>query len=552
MLIIKLLLFISFLFFPINQVIGATLSESLAKDFSPISGYILKSNKKACYIDLGTNKGGKSGDLYAVISPGEKLIHPKTNQVISIIDQVRGYIKITRVYPDYAIARLVHQNFPIKRGQKIRRFDCLRAVVREKSVLSSPYVSLFRQVIPNLEWLSVSDQNQSIAELIHSINRETPTILFDITPEKLNIYDFECQLIKHYPLSQNNKPIVSAIQLNDQGINLADAETQKQLTIQDSFSHIVLFSDFIQHNNQKIIAASDGKILTLYELNHSLKELFTYHSPIGYQIFSVSFWRPVSNRAPYIIVTFWHENEIESSVFDLKNNMIIATKQKFPDIAGVFDLNSDGNPETLLAQSFERQTFWGSRIYKMNKTKNGLTNHFFKVPSPFNVQSSVIADLTGNGYLEYAIINHHTLSIFNGNELIFKTNNVGGGLSSFMYDIDPTAKKSLTQSVEFDIKPVATDIDHDGHLELIYVSNENQWYHRLSSFFTSQKKCKLMALKWQKGMFIKLPISPTINMAIQGVFVIDNQIIVITTELFDLFQKKGKSHLFLVKTIKPK
>ena len=83
---------------------ASALYDELVRDFKPVSGIVIMPIKNEFLIDLDASRGITVGDVFAVVQPGEPIIHPETKQVIGSLDEVKGFLQVTRVKSGYSYA----------------------------------------------------------------------------------------------------------------------------------------------------------------------------------------------------------------------------------------------------------------------------------------------------------------------------------------------------------------------------------------------------------------------------------------------------------------
>jgi hypothetical protein len=74
----------------------AAVIDEVARDFKPISGYVIMEAGGEYLIDLDASKGIAAGDLFSVMRPGKKIIHPVTKKVLGTLEEVKSILKVTR------------------------------------------------------------------------------------------------------------------------------------------------------------------------------------------------------------------------------------------------------------------------------------------------------------------------------------------------------------------------------------------------------------------------------------------------------------------------
>ena len=109
-------------------IFAAPCFGDIIKDLKPIDGYVVMAGEKGFIIDLDGEDGVAVGDVFSVIGPGEKLVHPVTQKVIGNLEEVKGALRVVRIDKGFSHVRPIGDSAAIKRGDPIRRFSSLKAV----------------------------------------------------------------------------------------------------------------------------------------------------------------------------------------------------------------------------------------------------------------------------------------------------------------------------------------------------------------------------------------------------------------------------------------
>ena len=245
------------------------------------------------------------------------------------------------------------------------------------------------------------------------------------------------------------------------------------------------------------------------------------------------------------MVTTWQDNTVVGLIFRLAANRLNPLPARISRILGTFDLDADGLPETLLGQNFDGETFFGQHIRRLALDGNDVRTASLdmKLPRRFPVLGSQLADLTGDGQLENAFIRNSILYIFSGKKRLYKSvKKMGGTLSFLTYDVDPSFQEPKHTTAAFEISPVAADVNADGRKELLASASERSILGslRISSGLT---KTYVSILKYDNGLFSSGTLGEEFEMALQGITFNQQRLLIVATELGDLYSKGYKSHL---------
>jgi WD40 repeat protein len=308
-----------------------------------------------------------------------------------------------------------------------------------------------------------------------------------------------------------------------------------------------LITDFIKHDDQLLMASTDGTRIQIFDVTTELKVMAHGAPPHPVRILSLKWWSPDDGTRLYLAANVWSDRDknVRGELFLLEGDALRPKIQKIPRILGTFDLNGDGRPETLMGQEFVGETFFGRRLNELKLTDNKI--EYFKprieLPRHFTVLGSIFCDLTGDGQLETAYVRDRILYIYSGKKRLYKSpKQMGGSLSFLTYDIDPNFKDGPNTTVEFEISPVATDLDGDGHTELLAVASERSIFGSLA-VSPGVKKSWLAIFKYKNGRFESGSLGNEIDIPLQGLAVTPKQILMVATAPGNLMSEGAQSHL---------
>ncbi len=83
------------------------LATKVGKDIPLVQGFVINVDGDQLTLDLGTNKGVKKGMKCVVYREGAEIVHPITKQVLGKQTEELGEIKLTQVYPQYSIGKVI-------------------------------------------------------------------------------------------------------------------------------------------------------------------------------------------------------------------------------------------------------------------------------------------------------------------------------------------------------------------------------------------------------------------------------------------------------------
>ena len=176
-----LLLFglVSFLMLSLPSVTLAEVDlERVQDDFKSVAGYLVMPVGQEFLVDLDAASGVRTGDLLSVVVPGEKVFHPVTKEVLGTLDEVKGFLQVTRVKSGYSYAKVLGGASGLKPADAVKRFDQVPALFWDYTGQGEPFYNELASALPHLDWLSYAESNRSRPESPQSLGTGKIGLLF--------------------------------------------------------------------------------------------------------------------------------------------------------------------------------------------------------------------------------------------------------------------------------------------------------------------------------------------------------------------------------------
>jgi len=584
-----ILIFLVFLLTLFSVPTQAAVIDQVAKDFKPISGYVVIVTSEEFLIDLDASNGISAGDLFSVIQPGKKITHPVTGKALGTLEEVQGILKVTRLQSGFSYTRTLGKSDGIKRGDQVRRYENIPTLFWDYTGKGEAFFYELRNTLPSLKWQDYSAAQAGKPKTLGKPSGENGSLLFILANEGLEVRDSEFQLIHRYgvpeslaavgsaaaatmasrPPSSQTKPAPAPsaayppsqapykLEKNapgPEGVITYEA-TFPGFQVVGTFSKATVMADFIRDGDRILVATTDGYGIRVYRAGESFDLLAKGDTRKGSWNLAVKWWRPSASSDLYLVVTSLINHQVEGSIFVLQGDRLALVQERISYILGTFDRDGDGYPETLLRQDFDRDLFWGRRIRQLKLVKGELeiSRPDFKLPSKFNVLGSVFADVTGDGRLETILVREKTLYIFNGKKELYRSPpGMGGSLSVASYDVNPDAApiNQLVNSAMVEVSPVAADLDGDGILEVVVVASESSLV-TAPGVVPSIKNPRLAVVKYRNGTFVRGTIGEAVGEPVQGMTVADGKLLFVTTNPGSVFGKGASTQLLAFQLARP-
>jgi hypothetical protein len=554
--------------------------EEIAKDFKPVSGYVVIVTSEEFLIDLDASSGISAGDLFSVMEPGKKITHPVTGKVLGTLEEVKAILKVSRLQSGFSYTRVLAKEDGIKRGDQVRRYENIPTLFWDYTGRGESFFYELRNTLPSLKWQDFNTAQASKPEKPSKPSEGDASLLFILDNEGLEVRDAEFQLIHSYgipeslaagsaaeaaiasrPPSSQGKPAPSPQQAPyklEKGVPKPERGITYEATfpgfqVVGTFSKPTIMADFVRDGDRILMATTDGHGVRVYRAGERFGLVTKGDTRHGSWNLAVQWWRPSKNSPLYLVVTALIEQHVEGTIFVLQGNRLRVVKERISYILGAFDRDGDGNPETLMRQSFDRDLFWGRRIRQLRLVKGDLKSSRpdFKLASKFNVLGSLFADLTGDGRLETIVVRDKALYIYAGKKELYQFSpGMGGSLSVATYDVNVGAKDVLTNTAMVEVSPVAADLDGDGILELVVVASESSLV-TAPGIAPSIKNPRLAVVKYRNGTFVRGTIGEVIGEPVQGITVADGKLLFASTNTGSLFGKGASTQLLAFQLTQP-
>lgn len=179
--------------------IQAAVPGELSKTFRPVDGVVIKVVDNEYLLDLGSDKGVRSGDLIAVMAPGEAIKHPVTGAVIGQIDHAKTFLRIVRLKPDFSWARQLIPAAVIHPADPVRRFGEIPAIFMDQEGEGHPLFNELQVALPHLAWQPWGETTLT-----------GPGLIFTRDRQSLTAHDETGTLLGSWPLTAKVETTVTA------------------------------------------------------------------------------------------------------------------------------------------------------------------------------------------------------------------------------------------------------------------------------------------------------------------------------------------------------
>ena len=86
----------------VPYAVFAEIPKQLENDFAVIEGVVVMPLNDEYIVSMNDQGVLSIGDILTVVRPGKKIFHPETKEVIGAVDNVVGFLQITRIHTGYS------------------------------------------------------------------------------------------------------------------------------------------------------------------------------------------------------------------------------------------------------------------------------------------------------------------------------------------------------------------------------------------------------------------------------------------------------------------
>lgn len=570
----------------------ATIRDEVAKDFQPLSGYIIMPMGNQYLIDQDASKGVATGDLFAVVKKGKQIIHPVTKEVVGTLDEVKGMLEVTRVKTGYSYARPLGNAEELKAGDVIRRYENIPAVFWDYTGKGRGLFAQVKDALPNLEWKEYAAAQAERPATPGPLAKGTPCLLFVLNENGLEVHDADFRVIHAYP-AVNSAPAAGTLLPSpttppatatlppgpastparvqsgavkwEEHPAVGGQGQQGYKAVYPGFDTLgalpdgTVMAEFAKSGERLLLATTNGASLHVFAVDaDKLKHLAHGEPSRPGQVLALHWWQPKPGGPLYLVatsavevnqaVTVGTPHTVSSEIFLFRENRLTPLGGPLSYLLGSFDQDGDGINETLLGQNFDRDIFFGSRVLEFRlvdgKIDSGRCS--LSLPRTFPVQGSLLADVTGTGKPEAIFVRRRVLSVYDGAQRLYESpQEMGGSLSAMTFTRNPGAVDQLRATEPFEVPPVAADLDGDGRPEVIAPAAEGSFL-RAPGIGPNVNKAWLSVLHYSNDGFVRGRLGDDLETPIAGLAVYGKRVLLVSTQSGSLLSPKGKSYLLAI------
>ncbi|MGC9141659.1 MAG: hypothetical protein ACP5IN_04805 [Caldimicrobium sp.] len=465
------LLIFLMLFFLINPLYGEITSkiyEDIKRDFEPLSALIIGLEGNEVILDKGRAQGVRPRDIFTVYKKVKKIVHPETKESLGFLKEPIGKVEVIRIEENFSIARILSkkEDFPIPAHAKKNAdlkilivsdgivpdeglFITLKNLLPESGVLFDPYLK-FSQLTPQ------------------DLHAQKIDLVFAVGPRYLKVYNAYLDLIRAYgsPFSPQPQVLKEPLPVSPP-LERSFTLEFKQKTLLGKMPGEVLqaeITDLDGDGTPDLIYITPQELMAVQIKGGLLGK----YKPEKGEIISLSV-----GPAGWVALNVYEKNlGLRSEILRYTNGAFQPVIKNLNLILQFVDYSGSGQKDTLLAQTFDPENFFGKEVYIVKREGNSLRYaKKIEVPQGFRLIGSNFVELDGDQKRELVtFLEDGRLAIYKDTQLVYST--PFPSTKHFYFKTLTIGKpgQEITKAVVYPvISPITGDFNGDGIPDLLFV-----------------------------------------------------------------------------------
>lgn len=405
------LLLLTLLFWPLAAF--AELPDNVASDFAVVEGVVVMPISDEYIIDLDARDGLNVSDVLTLVTPGEKIFHPVSKEVIGTVDNVVGFLQVTRIHSGYSYVRVLSEGLQPNNGARIKRFEQVPVRFVDNTEKGGELVRELKVNLPQFEWLAKDESERAL-------------LTFTLQDKLLEVRDLQENSLHRYTITEDHllvdkddagqrptvvtqsKPLKPLQKFANSVISSLGGTTnqdrfaemdeaiirQKQRDRQgiwmgpniDGNPRVMAVADLDGDGRQEIAMVIDSRLLVARIIDGVYSEVAEITLPIRLQLLTMDAVDLDGNGRPELYLSALDRYAASSFVIEWTGEDYAITLRNVSWLLRAVTFPGEESP-TLLGQrkAEDEQPFFG-RVYKMDRDGDSLVEgEALELPSELNV-----------------------------------------------------------------------------------------------------------------------------------------------------------------------
>ena len=179
------------------SIVFAELADDVQADFAVAAGLVVMPINDEYIVDLDARDDLAIGDILTLVTPGKKIFHPVSKELIGSVDEVVGFLQVSRIYSGYSYAKVLSEGLQPANGARVKRFEQVPARFVDNTENGSELVRELKVNLPQFEWLAESDSDRAL-------------LTFTLQGETLDVRDQQANSLRKYSVTKDQQLVSAA------------------------------------------------------------------------------------------------------------------------------------------------------------------------------------------------------------------------------------------------------------------------------------------------------------------------------------------------------
>ena len=528
---VAVIFFLAIWFFAISTYgadIGFKDISELDKDLSVTDATLIVQQNAPPLINKGSEQGIHKGDLWLIYKSHATIQEPQTGRTLQPTDSPIALAKVVDLEKDFAKLHIqcFSPNCRIRNGFIAKRFKQIPSYFYDMDGSYRPLYEWLRSNVPNLDWTWY----QQIVEESEA-RPEEDSVVMVAHNDRLTIWSGN-EIIGVYKVPSNLKEKIDPYAAQS---SLSNASLKKPDYRIDTFDQIAVSIDMALTDEGPFLVYLASQTIYAKALNNS--KVYTY----PYKGFGQPINISIGKNGLIALNIYDKAQGMQSRILKLRKGGFLTILKDINYIFGFFDTDFDSTAETLLAQNFDEESFWGIGVYKFDLVNGKLVNkQKVAVPDDFEMFGAFYSDLNGNHKPEIGYYNRkgRLCLVEDGKQIWESSIRMDGSVQVVQFDNPEDPELPVPDNKK--VWPSSAVINGEERQAVAVPVNISDMWGAVGG---APEEGDVRMLYYTKVRFLFPSLPYNFAGPVQSVFVYDNKLYCAVVD-GDVFQKKGKTYLY--------
>jgi hypothetical protein len=175
----------------------AELPEQVQSDFSVVEGVVVMPINNEYIVDLDDRDNLHVGDILTLVKPGMNIFHPVTKEVVGAVDEIVGFLQVTRIHSGYSYAKVLTDGVEPGNGAALKRFEQVPAILVTDNEADIDLARQLQVDLPQFQWLDGSQTDQAL-------------LTFNLRGDALDVRTAQGNSLHKYRVSEDQQLVSTA------------------------------------------------------------------------------------------------------------------------------------------------------------------------------------------------------------------------------------------------------------------------------------------------------------------------------------------------------